>query len=293
MVDQGRQQALNALIAAPGSAEKTFATDSALNRQLLGDVIVSAQAVDADGKLVVSGTALPGSTVRVTLPDGTTQSAVADNQGVFTLTSATVQPTLETPLNLVGSDGLSQPAPHIAPSAPHIDTGNGKLVSGTGTPGSIVTVTDNAGQVVGTATVDALGQWSFVPATPLADNAALKAAAADLAGNVSGPGAGTVDVSEFGHAVRARRKRADQHLLSRAGAHRRRTCEDAPEPQTRRRRVEARHDGNGGHPHRPSLSAQVSGETGLQGVWRGDERAVKSGGSDLVEQVGVTLKHFE
>jgi hypothetical protein len=56
----------------------------------------------------------------------------------------------------VGSDGLDQAARHIAPSAPQVDTGNGKVVSGTGTPGSIVTVTDSAGQVVGSATVDAV-----------------------------------------------------------------------------------------------------------------------------------------
>jgi hypothetical protein len=92
MVDQGRQQALNALITAPSSAEKTFTTDSVLNRQLLGDVIVTGQTLDANGKLVVSGTARPGSTVQVTLPDGSTQSAVSNSQGVFALTSAAVHP---------------------------------------------------------------------------------------------------------------------------------------------------------------------------------------------------------
>ena len=148
MVDQGRQQALAALIAAPAGAEKTFATDTTLNRQLLGDVIVTAQALTADGKLAVSGTALPGSTVTVTLPDGSLQAVVANEVGVFTLTSAAAQPTLEVPLKLTGADGLLQPAPHVAPSAPQIETGNGKIVSGSGTPGSTVTLTDSGGEVM-------------------------------------------------------------------------------------------------------------------------------------------------
>ncbi|MEY4212974.1 MAG: hypothetical protein RL458_1200, partial [Pseudomonadota bacterium] len=196
MVDQGRQQALAALIAAPAGAEKTFATDTTLNRQLLGDVIVTAQALTADGKLAVSGTALPGSTVTVTLPDGSLQAVVANEVGVFTLTSAAAQPTLEVPLKLTGADGLLQPAPHVAPSAPQIETGNGKIVSGSGTPGSTVTLTDSGGEVIGAAVVDALGQWSLEPPIPLRDNAKLRASAVDRSGNVSGPGAGEVDVEQ-------------------------------------------------------------------------------------------------
>ncbi len=194
LVDQGRQQALTALKNAPSSAEKTFAIDTVLNRQLLGDVIVQSQTLNANGLLEVSGIALPGSTVQVTFPDGTTQSVVANSAGQFTLASAAVQATLEIPLKVTGADGLSQPAALVAPAAPVVETGNGKIVSGTGTPGSTVTVKDALGQIVGSAVVDALGQWSFVPTTPLADNAVLRASAVDSSGNVSGPAAGTVDV---------------------------------------------------------------------------------------------------
>jgi len=196
LVDQGRQQALAALKTAPSASEKTFLTDSTLNRQLLGDVIVTEQTLDAQGKLLVSGSALPGSTVNVTLPSGEVQAVVANSAGVFTLTSATAQPKLEVPLQLTGADGLSQPAHHVAPAAPQIETGNGKVVSGSGTPGSTVTLTGVDGGVIGTALVDALGQWSLVPPTPLADDAVLKASAKDASGNVSGPGAGTVDVEQ-------------------------------------------------------------------------------------------------
>ena len=81
LVDQGRQKALSALKAAPISEEKTFLQDSALNRQLLGEIVVTNQALEVDGKLTVTGTALPGSNVTVKMPDGSTQQAVADAQG--------------------------------------------------------------------------------------------------------------------------------------------------------------------------------------------------------------------
>ncbi len=198
MVDQGRQQALAALKNAPSTAEKTFTTDSTLNRQLLGDVIVQAQTLDANGKLAVSGIALPGSTVTITFPDGSTGSAVANSSGVFTITSAAVQPTLDIPLKVTGADGLAQPAALTPPSAPIIATGNGKIVNGTGTPGSTVIIKDDSGNEIGTAVVDVLGQWSFdVPASvSLNDGDKLSAFAKDSSGNVSGPGAGIVDVDQ-------------------------------------------------------------------------------------------------
>lgn len=193
-MDQGRRQALSALKAAPTSAEKTFVQDTALNRQLLGDIVVTNQMLEADGKLTVSGTALPGSQVTVKMPDGSQLDVVADSSGVFSATSTAPPPTLEKKIEIVGKDALAQSAAHQAPAAPQINTGNGKLVTGSGTPGSTVTVSDQLGNVLGLARVDALGQWSLAPPVALADDQVLKARAADDSGNVSAPGAGIVDI---------------------------------------------------------------------------------------------------
>ena len=58
---------------------------------------------------------------------------------------------------------------------------------GKGEPGATIAVSDN-GQPVGTTTVDAQGNWSLTPTTPLADGAhSVTATATDPAGNKSGP----------------------------------------------------------------------------------------------------------
>ncbi|MEI6762228.1 MAG: Ig-like domain-containing protein, partial [Betaproteobacteria bacterium] len=206
LVDQGRQQALNALKAAPSASEKTFVVDTPLNRQLLGDVVVTDQSVTAGNQLAITGTALPGSTVIVTMPDGTVQTTVADAGGNFALTSTNAQPPLDTVLKLQGQDGLSLPATHAAPSAPVIDTGNGKVVAGTGQPGTRVEVfvldangeplLDASGKRIslGQTDVDAAGHWSLTPAVALADNTKLQARTIDATGNVSAPGKGVVDI---------------------------------------------------------------------------------------------------
>jgi len=70
------------------------------------------------------------------------------------------------------------------PSAPTINPSNGDSVSGTAEPGSTVTISDG-GTVLGTATTDENGRWSFTPTTPLADGTTLHATATDPAGNES------------------------------------------------------------------------------------------------------------
>ena len=206
LVDQGRQKALDALKSAPSTGEKTFVVDTPLNRQLLGDVVVTDQSVTADNRVVITGTALPGSSVSVTLPDGTVQATQAGADGNFAITSTNAQPAIDTPLKLEGQDGLSLPAILTAPSAPVIDTDNGKVVAGTGQPGTVVEIfvldangqplLDANGQRIslGQVNVDAAGHWSLTPAEPLSDNTSLQARTIDAAGNVSAPGKGVVDI---------------------------------------------------------------------------------------------------
>lgn len=194
VLDQGRAQALAALKA----SDSTFNAgngdtdhDTLLNRQLLGDIVVTAQSLTSDGKLAITGTALPGSTVTVTLPDGSTQTAVADASGHFSLTTANAQPALDKPLQLTGSDALAAPVQSAAPKAPIIEQSNGRLISGVGEPGTTVEVLTADGTSLGTAQVDELGNWTLIPANAVPVGTALRATATDADGNASGPGAGT------------------------------------------------------------------------------------------------------
>ncbi|ATB48542.1 Ig-like domain-containing protein [Corallococcus macrosporus] len=86
-----------------------------------------------------------------------------------------------------------------APDAPGIDApANGvsvptqqPAISGTAQPGSLVTVTVD-GDVLGSAPVDANGDWTFTPSVPLGQGEhTVTATATDTAGNVSDPSAPT------------------------------------------------------------------------------------------------------
>ncbi|MCP3100276.1 DUF4215 domain-containing protein [Myxococcus sp. K15C18031901] len=151
----------------------------------------------------ISGTAEPGDTV--TVREGTTVvcTAVADASGHWTCTPAT--PMTEGPHEVVavatnGNGATSAPSVPVPftldvtpPAAPVISgPENGSLtndntpaISGTGTPGSTVTVREGT-TVVCTALVDASGHWTCTPATPLADGThTVTATATDAAGNHS------------------------------------------------------------------------------------------------------------
>jgi len=163
-------------------------------------VTVDAVAPDApvlastDGK-TVTGTAEPGSTVTVTDGAGNVVGkVVADDSGAFTLTpespladgtKLTATATDEAgnasgPSNTVTVDAVAPDAPVLAPS-------NGTTVSGTAEPGSTVTVTDDAGNVVGKTVAGDDGTFTLTPDSPLADGTKLTATATDEAGNASGP----------------------------------------------------------------------------------------------------------
>ena len=197
LVDQGRAQALAALKANSttfNAGTGDTDTNTLLNRQLLGDIIVTSQTLDSGNHLTVTGTALPSSTVIVTLPDGSTQTAAVDASGHFSLTSTQPQPVLNQPVHVQGSDALSAPVTNAAPNAPVIDMGNSHVITGTGDPGTTVTVFDGS-TVLGTAVVDALGHWSLTTATPVVNGTALHATAQDTSGNASGPGAGAINAN--------------------------------------------------------------------------------------------------
>ncbi|MFC0072230.1 BapA/Bap/LapF family large adhesin [Samsonia erythrinae] len=148
----------------------------------------------------VSGTAEAGSTVHITLPDGTVLSASADAFGVYSIAlpvaltngeSVTVTAT-DAAGNM--SEATTATAPDTtAPAVPGQLTvsEDGSSVSGWGEAGSTVTITDATGNELGSVTVGEDGSFS-VPLSPaLTNGESVTATATDAAGNSSGPATAT------------------------------------------------------------------------------------------------------
>ena len=148
---------------------------------------------NANGTLTASGTGEPGSTVTVTFPDGTTGTATVAPNGTWSVTSATPQTTGTISVTQTDAAGNTSPAtsssftdttPPLAPTQSVAPNANGTLTaSGTGEPGSTVTVTFPDGST-GTATVAPNGTWSVTSATPQTTGA-VSANQTDAAGNTS------------------------------------------------------------------------------------------------------------
>ncbi|MCF5016205.1 Ig-like domain-containing protein, partial [Pseudomonas lactis] len=155
----------------------------------------------ADGTAKVSGNAEPNSTVKVTLPDGTTQDVKAGSDGKFELVSATPQPNGKVTATATDAAGnTSAPAqvdftatntidktPPAAPTELAAVTqpdGTAK-VSGKAEPNSTVNVTlpDGTTQNI-KAGPD--GKFELVSATPQ-PNGKVTATATDAAGNTGAP----------------------------------------------------------------------------------------------------------
>ncbi|HIV78364.1 MAG TPA: BapA prefix-like domain-containing protein, partial [Candidatus Sphingomonas excrementigallinarum] len=149
--------------------------------------------IDAQG-ITVSGTGEPGATVIVRDANGQTiGQATVDANGNYSLTLTTPQGNGET-LTVVQSDTLGNVSPTITLTAPDFTApeaptatiaGDGAIITGTGEPGATVTVRDAAGQPLGTATVDAQGNYTLPLTTPQANGGTLTVTQSDPAGNTS------------------------------------------------------------------------------------------------------------
>ncbi|WP_121401648.1 Ig-like domain-containing protein [Pseudomonas aeruginosa] len=187
---------------ADGTVVNATATDPAGNTGGQGSTTVDAIApatptVNLSNGSSLGGTAEPGSTVILTDGNGNPIAEVtADGSGNWTYTPST--PIANgTVVNVVAQDAAgnsSPPAPvtvdSSAPAAPVINPSNGVVISGTAEAGATVTLTDGSGNPIGQVTADGSGNWSFTPATPLADGTVIVATATDPTGN-TGPQAGT------------------------------------------------------------------------------------------------------
>ncbi|MDP2269917.1 MAG: Ig-like domain-containing protein [Archangium sp.] len=148
-----------------------------------------------------SGTAEPGSTVRVSVDDALVCTAVANASGAWSCTpmapltdgahrvSAVAKDAAGnlSPVSMTNLFTVSVPAVTVAITLPVNDALTNDAtpdLAGTATPGSTVTISID-GLVVGTALADANGRWTFTPTTALTDGSHVITATAALAGTTS------------------------------------------------------------------------------------------------------------
>ncbi|MCF7646331.1 Ig-like domain repeat protein [Bacillus subtilis] len=163
-----------------------------------------------DGTVTATGVAPAGTRVTVTFPDGTSKIVTAGADGKYTATSETSQNSGQVNAVVTDNNGkTSVPAvkdyvDDVAPKSPEaisvmdeVGTVTGKIkandltddarptMSGKAEPGSTVTIYDGTTKL-GTAVTDSAGNWTFRPATALAEGEhKITFTATDKAGNTS------------------------------------------------------------------------------------------------------------
>ncbi|WP_162616461.1 Ig-like domain-containing protein [Xylanimonas allomyrinae] len=152
----------------------------------------------------VTGVAEPDSTVKVTDPetDVVLCTAKADSRGNFTCTpedpiadGTTVDVTATDPAGNV-SNPTEVTVDGSAPGSPVVDPSNGSNVGGTGeTPGDKITVTDDEGTTLCTATVQADKTWSCTPQPTPEDGDEITVTETDKTGNESGETTKVIDAT--------------------------------------------------------------------------------------------------
>ncbi|MDM3888833.1 Ig-like domain-containing protein, partial [Pseudomonas sp. BCRC 81390] len=190
-----------------GSVVSATATDPTGNTSspaaiTVDSVAPAAPVVNPSNGSEISGTAEAGSTVILTDGNGNPiGQTTADGNGNWSFTPATALPdgtvvnaVARDPAGNTGGQG-STTVDAVAPGAPVVNPSNGAVINGTAEPNSTVTLTDGSGNPIGQVTADGNGNWSFTPATQLANTTVVNATATDAAGNTSNPGSTTVDSS--------------------------------------------------------------------------------------------------
>ncbi|WP_232675573.1 Ig-like domain-containing protein [Pseudomonas aeruginosa] len=190
---------------ANGTVVNVVAEDAAGNSSPPATVTVDSSAppapvINPSNGVVISGTAEAGATVTLTDAGGNPIGQVtADGSGNWTFTPGTplangtvIVATATDPTGNTGPQAATT-VDAVAPPAPVIDPSNGTTISGTAEAGAKVILTDGNGNPIGETTADGSGNWTFTPATPLANGTVVNAVAQDPAGNTGPQGSTTVD----------------------------------------------------------------------------------------------------
>ncbi|MCS8061253.1 Ig-like domain-containing protein, partial [Pseudomonas aeruginosa] len=190
---------------ANGTVVNVVAQDAAGNSSPPATVTVDSSAppapvINPSNGVVISGTAEAGATVTLTDAGGNPIGQVtADGSGNWSFTPGTPLAN-GTVIDATASDPTGNTGPQaattvdaVAPPAPVIDPSNGTTISGTAEAGAKVILTDGNGNPIGETTADGSGNWTFTPATPLANGTVVNAVAQDPAGNTGPQGSTTVD----------------------------------------------------------------------------------------------------
>ncbi|MBG7295576.1 BapA prefix-like domain-containing protein [Pseudomonas aeruginosa] len=190
---------------ANGTVVNVVAQDAAGNSSPPATVTVDSSAppapvINPSNGVVISGTAEAGATVTLTDAGGNPIGQVtADGSGNWSFTPGTPLAN-GTVVNATASDPTGNTSPpasttvdSVAPAAPVVNPSNGTTISGTAEAGAKVILTDGNGNPIGETTADGSGNWTFTPATPLANGTVVNAVAQDPAGNTGPQGSTTVD----------------------------------------------------------------------------------------------------
>ncbi|HHM7789535.1 TPA: Ig-like domain-containing protein, partial [Pseudomonas aeruginosa] len=190
---------------ANGTVVNVVAQDAAGNSSPPATVTIDSSAppapvINPSNGVVISGTAEAGTTVTLTDAGGNPIGQVtADGSGNWSFTPGTplangtvIVATATDPTGNTGPQAATT-VDAVAPPAPVIDPSNGTTISGTAEAGAKVILTDGNGNPIGETTADGSGNWTFTPATPLANGTVVNAVAQDPAGNTGPQGSTTVD----------------------------------------------------------------------------------------------------
>ncbi|SUC63637.1 glycoprotein [Pseudomonas aeruginosa] len=190
---------------ANGTVVNVVAQDAAGNSSPPATVTVDSSAppapvINPSNGVVISGTAEAGATVTLTDAGGNPIGQVtADGSGNWSFTPGTPLANgtviVATAIDPTGNTGpqAATTVDSVAPAAPVVNPSNGTTISGTAEAGAKVILTDGSGNPIGETTADGSGNWTFTPATPLANGTVVNAVAQDPAGNTGPQGSTTVD----------------------------------------------------------------------------------------------------